>query len=79
MSKKKHLFFTSKHCGGCQEIKKILDRDGVNQDNVVEVDCDTEKGSKLADEHKIEYTPTLIKDGKHYVGEHVVCALKNKC
>jgi glutaredoxin len=74
-----NLFFTSKHCGGCQEVKAMLEREGVSQKNVREVDCDTEAGRKLADKHKIVYTPTLIKGGKKYVGEKVVCALKNKC
>ncbi len=73
------LFFTSKHCGGCSEVKRKLKEEGVSRRGVKEIDCDTEAGRRIADKHGIEYTPTLIKDGKKYVGGQVVCGLKNEC
>ena len=57
----KKILFTSKYCGACSEIKKILKK---NKVKYKEISVDTEKGGKLADKNSIKLLPTMMIDGK---------------
>lgn len=58
---KKKILFTSKECGACPPMKKLLKKAGVK---FKEVSVDTTRGDKLADKHKVERLPSMVIDGK---------------
>lgn len=76
----KPLLFVQEGCPACQEVLKELKDSGVDVKKECHVvDCDTKSGSKKADDLGVQYTPTLVKEGKEYVGEKVVCGIKGTC
>lgn len=70
--------FTSERCPPCKILKKILREKKVEFE---EVNIDTPEGLEEARRYDIRALPTIIKDGKTYVGlpldrkklEEIIC------
>jgi glutaredoxin len=58
---KEKILFTSKGCGACGPVKKVLKEKGVKF-KVVSVD--NARGSALADKYDVKLLPSMVIDGK---------------
>ena len=74
---KKATFYSGRYCGPCIDMKELVKSDPDLKKAIKIVDCDSKAGGKLADEAKIEVTPTFVReDGKRLEGVPSAARLK---
>lgn len=62
---KKVIIYSAPWCSGCQTLKGVLMKNGINY---TEVDLDTPTGSITARENNIRSLPTTVVDSKVFIG-----------
>lgn len=78
---KKALFFVSKDCPGCLDVKKIVRKQNIDYRKYVrEVDVDTPEGGKLADKFNVRSIPSCVDaDGKLCSMDAAIDVLMGTC
>lgn len=63
--KEKNYMIIQDGCGVCKEAKDLL-KESIKQKKIILLDINSEKGSELAERHKIDAVPTIINENNKF-------------
>lgn len=67
----KKMLITQKGCGGCAEVKDAL-KDEIASGQIEEVDAESERGEKIANELNLDMVPECVEEVN---GKYKKCSL----